>query len=97
RNVTGVQTCALPISFKTGNPDGMLIAVTQLTSMGEDNVKDEQKSVLTLEDSVKNYVGLARAAGLDGVVSSPLEAEMIHAHCGGRSEERRVGRGGRGW
>ncbi|HIW11817.1 MAG TPA: orotidine-5'-phosphate decarboxylase [Candidatus Salinicoccus stercoripullorum] len=70
-------------AFKTGNPDGMLIAVTQLTSMGEDNVKDEQKSVLTLEDSVKNYAGLARAAGLDGVVSSPLEAEMIHAHCGG--------------
>jgi len=70
-------------TFKSGNPDGILIAVTQLTSMGERDVKDEQKSVLKLEDSVKHYAGLAHAAGLDGVVSSPLEAEMIHSHCGG--------------
>src|SRR5699024_12073327 len=44
--------------FKSGNPDGILIAVTQLTSMGERDVKDEQKSVLKLEDSVKHYAGL---------------------------------------
>ncbi|WP_017548475.1 orotidine-5'-phosphate decarboxylase [Salinicoccus carnicancri] len=70
-------------AFKSGNPDGILIAVTQLTSMGERNVREEQQSILKLEDSVKHYAGLARAAGLDGVVSSPLEAKMIHECCGG--------------
>lgn len=69
-------------SFKDGNPDGVLLAVTQLTSMNNSNVKEEQKSMLTLEESVKNYAMLAKHAGLDGVVSSPLESEMIHEHCG---------------
>ncbi|WP_411844019.1 orotidine-5'-phosphate decarboxylase [Salinicoccus sp. HZC-1] len=69
-------------SFKDGNPDGTLIAVTQLTSMNDSNVKEEQKSNLTLEDSVKHYALLAKHAGLDGVVSSPLESEMIHEYCG---------------
>ncbi len=69
-------------AFKSANPEGLLIAVTQLTSMDDSNVKDEQKSVLTLEESVKNYAMLAKKAGLDGVVSSPLESEMIHDHCG---------------
>lgn len=69
-------------SFKDGNPDGTLIAVTQLTSMDDENVKEEQKSILTLDDSVKHYARLAEYAGLDGVVSSPLESEMIHEYCG---------------
>ncbi|AKG73724.1 orotidine-5'-phosphate decarboxylase [Salinicoccus halodurans] len=69
-------------AFKSGNPEGTLIAVTQLTSMNDSNVKDEQKSILTLQESVKNYAMLAKQAGLDGVVSSPLESEMIHEHCG---------------
>ena len=65
-------------SFKDGNPDGKLIAVTQLTSMSDEMVAREQQSVLSLTDSVVHYSTLAQNAGLDGVVASPLEAEIIH-------------------
>ncbi|CAM4221678.1 orotidine-5'-phosphate decarboxylase [Lacicoccus alkaliphilus] len=65
-------------SFKDGNPDGKLIAVTQLTSMSDEMVAREQQSVLTLTESVVHYSALAQNAGLDGVVASPLEAEIIH-------------------
>jgi orotidine-5'-phosphate decarboxylase len=65
-------------SFKDGNPDGKLIAVTQLTSMSDEMVAREQQSVLSLTESVVHYSTLAQNAGLDGVVASPLEAEIIH-------------------
>ena len=40
----------------------------------------EQKSLLTLDESILNYAKLTEAAGLDGVVCSPLEAKAIHKH-----------------
>ena len=69
-------------SFKDKNPDGKLIAVTQLTSMNELNVSDEQQSKLSLDDSVEHLARLTLSAGLDGVVSSPLESKRIHETCG---------------
>lgn len=69
-------------SFKDKNPDGKLIAVTQLTSMNESNVVNEQKSSLGLNDSVEHFARLALNGGLDGVVSSPLESKAIHSACG---------------
>lgn len=65
-------------SFKDGNPDGRLIAVTQLTSMSEEMIELEQRSALSLNESVLHYAELAKKSGLDGIVSSPLESEMIH-------------------
>lgn len=65
-------------SFKGSNPDGTLIAVTQLTSMSERMVRDEQKSLLGINDSVLHYAELSKECGLDGVVSSPLESGTIH-------------------
>lgn len=69
-------------SFKDHNPDGTLIAVTQLTSTSEEMMQSEQKSSLTLDESVIHYAQLAKDAGLDGVVSSPLESALIHEACG---------------
>ena len=69
-------------SFKDGNPDGKLIAVTQLTSMSDEMVQKEQQTVLSLTDSVVHYAALAKEAGLDGVVCSPLEAEIVKNACG---------------
>ncbi|MET3110340.1 orotidine-5'-phosphate decarboxylase [Salinicoccus halitifaciens] len=69
-------------SFKDGNPDGKLIAVTQLTSMTDEMVAREQQSVLSLTESVVHYSKLAQQAGLDGVVASPLESEIIHEKVG---------------
>lgn len=66
-------------------PDGtrpLLIAVTQLTSTSQERMQQELLIPGALPQVVLHYAGLARAAGLDGVVCAPLEAEQVHAACG---------------
>ncbi len=66
-------------------PDGtrpLLIAVTQLTSTDEETMKKDLWIDRPLPDVVMHYAENAKAAGLDGVVCSPLEAEKVHAACG---------------
>ena len=60
----------------------MLIAVTQLTSTSQQSMEDEIGIHRPLEEVVIDYAKNAMAAGLDGVVCSPLEAGSIHARCG---------------
>lgn len=62
-------------------PDRMhtiLLAVTQLTSTGEDMMRRELLINKPLAEVVAAYAGNAKGAGLDGVVCSPLEAGLIH-------------------
>jgi orotidine-5'-phosphate decarboxylase len=66
-------------------PDGtrpLLIAVTQLTSTGQQQLADELLIGRPMAETVLHYAANARAAGLDGVVCSPLEAAGVHAACG---------------
>lgn len=66
-------------------PDGtrpILLAVTQLTSTSERQMQSELLIGRPLADVVASYAENARAAGLDGVVCSPLEAGRIHEVCG---------------
>ncbi|MBQ8753375.1 MAG: orotidine-5'-phosphate decarboxylase [Clostridia bacterium] len=66
-------------------PDGtrpLLIAVTQLTSTSEERMQQELLIGSPLPDTVMHYAKNARAAGLDGVVCSPLEAAGVHENCG---------------
>ena len=66
-------------------PDGtrpMLIAVTQLTSTSEERMRDELLINATLPETVLHYAKVAKEAGLDGVVCSPLEAGIIHENVG---------------
>lgn len=60
----------------------IIIAVTQLTSTTEEVMKDELKIGLGMADEVKNLARNAKTAGLDGVVCSPLESEVVHEACG---------------
>ena len=67
-------------------PDGtrpLLIAVTQLTSIDQKRMEEELLISRPLEDVVMQYAVNAKAAGLDGVVCSPLEAGKVHKTCGG--------------
>ena len=59
-----------------------IIAVTQLTSTTEEDMQHEQRILLTLEQSVLSYALLASEAGLDGVVCSSHEVEVIHEKLG---------------
>jgi orotidine-5'-phosphate decarboxylase len=66
-------------------PDGtrpLLIAVTQLTSTDEETMQRELLIGASMPETVMHYARNARAAGLDGVVCSPLEAAAVHEACG---------------
>lgn len=72
--------------LEAGTPAGKkrpyCIAVTQLTSTSEAQVSQEQLIGVSLLDSVMNYAKLAQSSGLDGVVCSPHEAQLIHSRFG---------------
>lgn len=66
-------------------PDGtrpLLIAVTMLTSISEAVMTGELGIGGRLPDTVIRYAKNAASAGLDGVVCSPLEAQIVHESCG---------------
>ncbi len=60
----------------------ILIAVTQLTSTSEQRMKSELLINASINDTIVKYAQNAKAAGLDGVVCSPLEAGMVKDACG---------------
>ena len=67
-------------------PDGtrpLLIAVTQLTSTSEERMREELLIDKALPEVVLHYAENAKAAGLDGVVCSPLESPVVHGALGG--------------
>ncbi len=66
-------------------PDGtrpLLIAVTQLTSTDQESMENDLLIKEPIAEVVMHYASNAKAAGLDGVVCSPLEAGKVHERCG---------------
>lgn len=59
-----------------------ILAVTVLTSISKDVLKDEVGVNHSLNTHVRHLSGMALRAGLDGVVASGREAAMIRGHCG---------------
>ena len=81
-NVHAAGTIAMMEAALEGltRPDGsrpLLIAVTQLTSTSEERMRGELLISAGMEETVSRYAANARAAGLDGVVCSPLEVPMV--------------------
>jgi orotidine-5'-phosphate decarboxylase len=66
---------------RTGRPAPLVIGVTVLTSMDEPTLHDVGVQ-RPLPDQVISLARLARNAGLQGVVASPLETAAIRAACG---------------
>lgn len=60
----------------------ILLAVTQLTSTDQEAMQEELLINEDMNTVVRWYSMNAKAAGLDGVVCSPLEAPVIHETCG---------------
>ena len=86
-NLHAAGTIAMMEAAKEGltRPDGScatLLAVTQLTSTSEDRMQKELLINASMEDTVKQYARNAKAAGLPGVVCSPLEAALVKDACG---------------
>ena len=60
----------------------LLIAVTQLTSTSEERMREQLMIEGTMEEVIGRYASNTKAAGLDGVVCSPLEAGLVKKVCG---------------
>lgn len=61
-----------------GRERPILIAVTQLTSTGQEQLEEELLIHRPMEEVVSSYAATAKQAGLDGVVCSPLESPSVH-------------------
>ncbi|MBQ9773971.1 MAG: orotidine-5'-phosphate decarboxylase [Clostridia bacterium] len=86
-NLHAAGTCRMMEAAIEGltRPDGtrpMLIAVTQLTSTDQESMEKDLWIEKPIADVVMHYASNAKAAGLDGVVCSPLEAGKVHDTCG---------------
>lgn len=67
---------------QSGHPTPKLLAITQLTSIDEQILHEEQHINLSLPESVQQYALLAEKNGLDGVICSGQEVQLIRAVCG---------------
>ncbi|HCU07565.1 MAG TPA: orotidine-5'-phosphate decarboxylase [Clostridiales bacterium] len=66
----------------SGTQRPLIIAVTQLTSTGQEVMNQQLLIPGTVEEAVLHYARNAQAAGLDGVVCAPMEAESIKRELG---------------
>jgi len=67
---------------KLGTAKPKIIGVTVLTSIDQKGLNKELRVPGTVEEQVKNFALLAKAAGLDGVVCSPQEITIVKEACG---------------
>ena len=65
-------------------PRPLLLGVTILTSIDEASFQRDFDTKRKLRDQVAYLAELSQKAGLDGVVASPLEIEIVRRVCGER-------------
>jgi len=69
-------------SAKMGVACPLVIGVTLLTSIDQQVLNDEMNVAGTCAEQVVRLARLAKESGLDGVVCSPHEIELVRAECG---------------
>lgn len=72
----------LELGRTNGAKKPVLLAVTQLTSTSEQSLQDELLISASMNETILHYANLARQAGVEGVVCSVHEANLIHEKCG---------------
>lgn len=77
-NVHAAGGSAMMRAAREGYPDGILLAVTQLTSTSQETMNQELGITGDINDIIVQYADLAKQSGLNGVVCSPLESPMVH-------------------
>lgn len=69
-----------------GTPAGQsvpkLLAVTELTSISDDVLKNEQHCSLSMQDEVVSLAKMAKESHADGVICSPKEVKILHEKVG---------------
>ena len=66
----------------TGNETPKLLAVTELTSISEKILANEQNCSLSMAEQVVSLAQTAKKAGADGVICSPLEVKNLKNQVG---------------
>lgn len=69
-------------SEKNGMVCPLVVAVTVLTSIDQEVFRQEMGHTGAIQDRVAAWAVMAKEAGLDGVVASPLEISAIRKACG---------------
>lgn len=82
RMMAAAREAADVAAMTSALPRPLLIAVTVLTSLTEEELRDEVGMARPLAAQVVALAQYAQQAGLDGVVASPREAAAIKAACG---------------
>ena len=67
---------------KESKSESLLIGVTILTNLGENDIFEMFKSELKLEEIVLNLATIARNSGMHGIVCSPQEAKDVKEKLG---------------
>jgi orotidine-5'-phosphate decarboxylase len=75
------KSAAQEEAARRGRPAPLVIAVTMLTSL-DGEAAAEVGFTNAMQDQVVRLAALAQAAGLDGVVASPQEIDLIRRRCG---------------
>jgi len=70
------------VCLKENRERPKILAVTVLTSLSREMLRDEMGIQHGLRTHVRHLSALAMKAGLDGVIASAREAEIIRNHCG---------------
>ena len=82
RMMRAAKEASIDEADKLGVPHPLLIAVTVLTSVSEEELAELGIKSDKVSEQVVLLAKLAKDAGLDGVVSSVHEAKMIREACG---------------
>jgi len=67
---------------RIGIPPPILLGVTVLTSLDEDEMRRIYGTERSIRDQVAHMAEMAKSTGLNGVVASPLEIDVIRDRCG---------------
>ena len=79
---TSMMTAALEGITRADGSRPLLIAVTQLTSTDQESMEKDLMIHAPIDEVVMHYAQIAKNAGMDGIVCSPLEAKKVHDACG---------------